>query len=77
MPMSNVWSHEKTHTRCIDELSGNLRGSFTMHRRIFGDASGNIRGFIGATSANSYDVLLESAMVGDPSAIRRGVMMMS
>ena len=22
VPMSNVWSHEETHTRCIDEPSG-------------------------------------------------------
>ena len=48
-----------------------------MHRRLFGDASGNIRGLIGATSANSYDVILESATVGDPSAMRRRVMVMS
>ena len=50
VPMSNVWSHEKTHTRCLDEPSENLRGSITD---AFGDASGNIRGLIGATSANS------------------------
>ena len=42
------------------------------HHRIFGDAvaSGNIRGLIGATSAITFnDVLLESATVGDPSAM--------
>ena len=44
VPMSNVWSHEKTLTRCIDEPS-------EKHQRIFGDASGNIRGLFGATSA--------------------------
>ena len=48
-----------------------------MHRRIIGDASENIRGLIGATSVNDVHVLLESATVGDPPAMCRGVMVMS
>ena len=43
-----------------------------MHRRLFGNASGNIRGLITVN-----DVLLDSETVGDPSAMRRRVMVMS
>ena len=53
VPMPNVWSHEKTHTRCIDKLRETFGEASPMHRRIFGDASGNIRGLIGARSASS------------------------
>ena len=40
VPIANVWSHEKTHSRCIDKPLGNLRGSIT-------DAAPNIRRCIG------------------------------
>ena len=51
VPMSNVWSHEKTHTRCLYEPSGNLRGSITdaspIIRRYIGEYSGINRRYIG------------------------------
>ena len=43
VPMSNVWSHEKTHTRFIDEPSANIWRSIT-------DASPDIRRCIGEYS---------------------------
>ena len=46
VPMSNVWSHEKTHTRCLGEPSG-------KHHRCIADYSAMHRGLIGATSASS------------------------
>ena len=49
--MSNVWSLEKTHTRCIDEPLGKYYRHFAD--RVYGDASGKIRGLFGATSSNS------------------------
>ena len=53
-----------------------LRETFASpnFRRSIGEASGKIQGLIGATSANVKDI---SATVGDHSAMRRGVMVMS
>ena len=54
------------------------RDVLTNLRGIFGNAPGNIRGFIGLHRLTTVsDVLLESATVGDPSAMRRRVMVMS
>ena len=70
VPMSNVWSHEKTHTRCIDEPSG-------KYHRCIAEYSAMHR-------LTVNDELLKSATVGDPSAchrqisaMHRGVMVMS
>ena len=69
VPMSNVWSHRKTPTRCIDEPSG-------KHHRCIAEYSARHRGIFGDCSAlhrlKVNDVLLESGTVGDPSAMRGG-----
>ena len=73
--MSNVLSHEKTHTRCIEEHSGGITyfaAYLAMHWGRFGVYSPLHR-------LTVNDVLLESAMGGDfqacdrlTSAMRRG-----
>ena len=67
--VERVVPRENTHaidSRTFGEVS-------PMHRRIFGYASGNIRGFIGAIHRLTVnDVVLESATIGDPSAMRQG-----
>ena len=74
VPMSSVWSHETTHTPCINETSGKhyrcIAEYSAMHRGIFSNQSALHR-------LTVNDVILESATVGDPSAMRRGVMVMS
>ena len=56
--------------RCLDEPSGNLRGSIT-------DASPIIQLHSALHRLTVNDVLLESATMGDPSAMRRRVMVRS